>query len=136
MPIRVSNLRLGVDEPESLLPARLARLLGLPPEAIQQWRILRKTLDARDRSALQFVYAAEVTLPEDEGRILQHARKQARPPAVFGVFSAEELGLALGLENVIHTAFLAGRAAERWTQDVHRLSGFCPLLPESWREEP
>ena len=39
-------------------------------------------------------------------------------------------------ENVIHTAFLAGRAAERWTQDVERLSGFRPLLPESWREEP
>ena len=64
------------------------------------------------------------------------ARRQPRVPGLIGAFSAAELGLALGAENVIHTAFLAGRAADRWAQDVHRLSGFCPLLPESWREEP
>ena len=69
-------------------------------------------------------------------KLIAQARKLAVPPRVFGLFAAAELGLALGGENVIHTAFLAGRAADRWAQDVHRLSGFCPLLPESWREEP
>ena len=69
-------------------------------------------------------------------KLWAQARKQPRPPGLFGVFTAQELGLALGLENVIHTAFLAGRAADRWAQDACRLSGFCPLLPESWREEP
>jgi hypothetical protein len=58
-----------------------------------------------------------------------------RPVEVCGAFSAEELGLALGLDNVIHLALLAGRRAERWTEDVHRLAGFRPLLPECWREE-
>ena len=53
----------------------------------------------------------------------------------MGVYTALELGLALGRENVIHTAFLAGRGADRWTFDVLRLSGFRPLLPLSWREE-
>ena len=61
---------------------------------------------------------------------------QPKPPRLIGVFSAAELGLALGLENVIHLVFLAGRGAERWTMDVERLAGFRPLLPESWREEP
>jgi len=42
----------------------------------------------------------------------------------------------LGGENVIHTAFLAGRGAERWALDARRLVGFRPLFPESWREEP
>ena len=69
-------------------------------------------------------------------KILQVVRRQTPGPGVFGLFSAEELGLALGLENVIHTAFLAGRAAERWAEDVRRLAGFGPLLPEDWREEP
>ncbi|MBP9756014.1 MAG: DNA-binding protein, partial [Phenylobacterium sp.] len=59
-----------------------------------------------------------------------------RAPKLLGLYSNEELGLALGGENVIHTAFLAGRGADQWTFDVHRLSGFRPLLPESWREEP
>jgi predicted RNA-binding protein YlxR (DUF448 family) len=69
-------------------------------------------------------------------KLLGIARKQSRPPRLMGVFTSAELGLALGLENVIHTAFLAGRAADRWTGDALRLSGFRPLLPESWREEP
>ena len=68
-------------------------------------------------------------------KILNVARKSPKPPQLCGLFDAEELGLALGAENVIHTAFLAGRGADRWTNDVRRLSGFRPLLPESWREE-
>jgi hypothetical protein len=72
--------------------------------------------------------------------MLQVARRAAAAgilaPKLSGLFTSEELGLALGLGNVIHLAFLAGRGAERWTLDVERLSGFCPLLPPSWREEP
>jgi len=86
MPIRVSNLRLSVDEPEAHLPGRLARILGLAPEAIHGWRILRKSLDARDRDALQFVYAAEVTVPQDEGSVIAHARRNARPPAQVDLY--------------------------------------------------
>ena len=58
-----------------------------------------------------------------------------QPADVCGAFSSEELGLATGQENVIHTVLLAGRRAERWTEEVRKLAGFCPLLPESWREE-
>jgi predicted RNA-binding protein YlxR (DUF448 family) len=64
------------------------------------------------------------------------AKALSAPPPVLGAFTSDELSLALGLGNVIHLIFLAGRGAERWTVDVERLSGFRPLLPESWREEP
>ena len=36
----------------------------------------------------------------------------------------------MGAPNVIHTAFLAGRGAERWTTEVERLAGFRPLFPQ------
>jgi predicted RNA-binding protein YlxR (DUF448 family) len=73
----------------------------------------------------------------DGRRKLDYAAKAlAIPPPVLGAFDSNELSLALGLGNVIHLAFLAGRGAERWTTDVERLAGFRPLLPESWREEP
>src|SRR5437762_915636 len=75
MPIRVSNLRLGLDEPETALGGQLAAALGLRPEAVGRWRILRKSLDARDRSALHFVYAAEVIVPEDEAQVVAAARR-------------------------------------------------------------
>jgi predicted RNA-binding protein YlxR (DUF448 family) len=63
------------------------------------------------------------------------AARQPNPVPVCGAFSSNELGLALGLENVIHVCLLAGRRAGSWTEEVQRLAGFRPLLPESWREE-
>src|SRR5258708_28530529 len=81
MALRVTNIRLGVDEPESALSGRLAKLLGLPPEALGSWRILRKSLDARDKDALQFVYHAEVRLPEGEARVLERIRGRVHAPA-------------------------------------------------------
>ena len=73
----------------------------------------------------------------DGRRKLQSAvRPGGAPATLIGLFTGEELSLALGAENVIHTAFLAGRSADRWASDAQRLSGFRPLFPESWREEP
>ena len=73
-------------------------------------------------------------------RPAQAARpRRAAPPSqprVLATFSSAELSLALGAPNVIHTAFLAGRGAERWTVDVERLAVSVRSFPESWREEP
>src|SRR5947209_20500400 len=78
MPVRVSNLRLPLGEPETALPEHLARALGLSPPAITRWRILRKSLDARRKDALQFVYTAEVCCPCEEARIVALARGKQR----------------------------------------------------------
>ncbi len=72
---------------------------------------------------------------DGRGKLLALARHIRPEPRILGLFTSTELGLALGAENVIHTAFLAGRSAGSWTQEVERLTGFRPLLPESWREE-
>ena len=47
MPIRLSNIRLGVDESELALAGRLASALDVRPSDIERWRILRKSLDVR-----------------------------------------------------------------------------------------
>lgn len=73
MAIRVSNVRLGLDEPEAALPERLAHVLGLPASMLASWRILRKSLDARVKDAMHFVYTAEVVLGEDEGAVAARA---------------------------------------------------------------
>src|SRR5687768_599458 len=78
MPLRVTNLRLDIDQPEACLPEHLARVLGLRPAEFASWRILRKSLDARDGHALRFVYALEVSLPWDEPRLAELARKRSR----------------------------------------------------------
>lgn len=73
MSIRVSNLRLPVEEPEVLLPNHLARALGVSPTELTRWRIVRKALDLRDKRQLRFVYNFEVELPENEGAVVARA---------------------------------------------------------------
>jgi len=69
MPLRVTNIRLPVEAAEETLPEALARRLRVKPTDIASWRILRKSLDARKRDALQFVYSAMVELPDAEQRL-------------------------------------------------------------------
>src|SRR3981081_3094776 len=69
MALRISDVRLGVDEPEMRLPERLPAAIGVAPSDLLRWRILRKALDARDKDALQFVYTAEVAVADEETRL-------------------------------------------------------------------
>ena len=71
----------------------------------------------------------------EDGRtkLLAAVEKSSRTVEVCGLFPSCDLGLALGLENAIHHVLPAGRRAERWSEEVRRLAGFRPLLPESWR---
>lgn len=63
MKYRVANIRTEVSAPEAELPVRVARAIGLQPQDIASWRILRKSLDARQRRQLQFIYTVEADIP-------------------------------------------------------------------------
>src|SRR6266508_2340272 len=78
MSIRVSNLRLPVEEPEAALPDHLARALGVSASELTRWRIVRKALDLRDKRHLRFVYNFEVDLPADESRVADRAAGHAQ----------------------------------------------------------
>jgi hypothetical protein len=124
------------DQVEILLKRRLLSALGLARRAGEITSGFEKVSSAISSGKAAWLIEASDGAADGRRKLFAQARKHPVPPKVFGLFSSAELGLALGGENVIHTAFLAGRAADRWAQDARRLSGFCPLLPESWREEP
>lgn len=65
MLLRVSNLHTPVGLSESELPELLCRHLQLPADQLRSWRILRKSLDARQKRNLQFVYSLIVDVPDD-----------------------------------------------------------------------
>jgi predicted RNA-binding protein YlxR (DUF448 family) len=124
------------DQVERLLRTRLLSALGLARRSGDLTSGFEKVSSAIVGGKAAWLIEASDGASDGRRKILSQARKQTPPPGVVGVFSSTELGLALGLENVIHTAFLAGRAAGRWAEDARRLEGFSPLLPEDWREEP
>lgn len=123
------------DRVEALLRRRLLEGLGLAKRAGELISGYEKVAAALNAGKAAWLVEAADGAADGRRKILNVARKSPSPPQVLGLFKAEELGLALGAENVIHTAFLAGRSADHWTRDVRRLAGFSPLLPESWREE-
>lgn len=65
MPLRVSSLQLPVECPESELPEAISRHLGVDPGDLMSFRILRKSLDARQRFELKFVYTVAVETSDD-----------------------------------------------------------------------
>lgn len=123
------------DQVDLLLRKRVLDALGLAKRAGDLISGFEKVAAALTAGKAAWLVEAADGAADGRRKILNVARKSPKPPQVCGLFDAEELGLALGAENVIHTAFLAGRGADRWTADVRRLAGFRPLLPESWREE-
>ncbi len=123
------------DQVEALLRRRVLDGLGLAKRAGDLISGFEKVAAALSAGKAAWLIEAADGAADGRRKISNVARKSPNPPQVLGLFTAEELGLALGGENVIHTAFLAGRGAGRWTEDVRKLAGFSPLLPESWREE-
>jgi hypothetical protein len=124
------------DQVEALLARRVLDGLGLARRAANLIFGFEKVRAAIAAGRVAWLVEANDGAPDGRAKLIALAKRQSNPPRVLAAFTAGELGLALGLENVVHLAFLAGRGAEPWTLDVQRLSGFRPLLPESWREEP
>ncbi|MAC55856.1 MAG: FAD-dependent oxidoreductase, partial [Gimesia sp.] len=76
MSLKVTNIRLPVEFPEQELAEKIAEQLGINANEIQNYRILRKSLDARSRHDLRFVYSAEVILPDEAG-VLKKLRDES-----------------------------------------------------------
>src|SRR5689334_20836125 len=153
MPIRVTNLRLGLDEPPEALPEHLGRLLGVSPAGLE-WRILRKSLDTRDKRDIHFVYNAEVRLADDEERIVRHARGggatvelHAEPPFALPEPGSRPLPhrpvvIGSGPGGLVAAYFLAeqgyaplvlerGKAVSERIRDVHAFDRGGPFDPHS-----
>ncbi len=120
------------DQVEMLLARRVLDSLGLARKAGSIISGYEKVVAALGTGKVAWLIEASDGAEDGRRKILSAARKAPTPPRLLGAFNSDELGLALGGENVIHTALLAGRGIERWTLDVERLSGFRPLLPPDW----
>ncbi len=122
-----------VETVESLLFRRCLDQLGLARrEGVLISGFEKAAAAIRSGRAAWLVEAADGSA-DGRGKLLALARHQTPPPKVCGLFSADDLSLALGLENAIHAVLLAGGRADRWTTEVERLAGFRPLTPPEWR---
>ncbi len=117
------------DQVEALLHSRLLSALGLARKAGDLTFGFEKVLAVVGQGKAAWLIEASDGAEDGRRKVLAAARRAPSQPRLLATFSSSELSLALGAPNVIHTAFLAGRGAERWTFDVERLAGFRPLSP-------
>ena len=131
MSLKIADIMLGLDDSEEELPARMAARLGVGPDAIGRWRILRKSLDARRQGEIRFVYAAEVELPGDE-----EALRSRRLGPGIEVFEAERFDWPdrPGAEPLRNRPLIVGAGpAGLFAAYFLALDGYRPLVLERGR---
>ena len=75
--LRLTELKLPLDHPASALRDAVLAMLGIPPDDLLELSVARRGYDARRRSAINLVYAVDVTL-RNEAEILSRFRADPR----------------------------------------------------------
>jgi len=120
------------DTVESLLVRRCLDQLGLARREGVLISGFEKSLANIRAGKVAWIVEASDGSADGRGKLLALAGHMSPPPKVCGTFSADDLSLALGLENAIHAVLLTGGRADRWTIEVERLAGFRSLIPSDW----
>ena len=73
--IAISNLKLWPGEDEAKLKTLAAKALRVPEGRIQSLTIRKKSLDARKKDELKWIYTVGVTVDGDEGKLLAKCKQ-------------------------------------------------------------
>lgn len=71
--IRITDLKLPVDGTEGQLKKKAAKSLGIPVEALLEMQIFRRSLDARKKDQIHYVYVLDVAVA-DEKKVISKAK--------------------------------------------------------------
>ena len=149
--LKISNIKLSPDQPESLLRSRAAQLLRVEETEITLLQITHKSVDARRKSDVHLVYGVRVFLRDEmradisgAGITSEHvcqyrfpyaAEHAPTPPVLIvgagpaGLFCA----LCLSRAGVRCTLIDRGRPVEQRQRDVSAFWGGGALNPEFQR---
>lgn len=65
MLFRIQDLRLHIDQDEAILKVKAAKALGISEDDILSYRIVKESIDARDKQNIFFHYTIDATLADD-----------------------------------------------------------------------
>lgn len=64
--IRVNQIKLPLSHTQEDILYKTAKILRIPPEKIQSWRIVKKSVDARKKPEIMVIYSADVQVEAQE----------------------------------------------------------------------
>lgn len=150
MPFLLRNLTLQPGEDEGRLAVLAARCLGLDPATLQQFRILRKGVDARKKPRVLLVYTVSFSLADEavfwkrhhatpnleqlpvESPVIFSKSSCTSPIVIIGMGPAGLFcALRLAAHGISATILERGRPVEERVRDVARFWRNGELDPES-----
>lgn len=72
--LRVSQVKVSLDEDEKLLENKLRSKLKLGKKTVMSYQIHRRNIDARDKRMIYFVYSIDVKLEKDKEKEILHKK--------------------------------------------------------------
>ena len=92
--LRLTELKLPLDHPETALRAAIVQRLGVVDDDIVGFTVHKRSYDARKRRAVSLIYTVDVELRDGLEKTIEHARTWAgvekRAPAEQSVAAAAE----------------------------------------------
>ncbi|MFO0819647.1 MAG: hypothetical protein U1A77_16995 [Pirellulales bacterium] len=131
MSLRLTNLELPVELPEEALREKIAQRLLARPADVSQWKVLRRSLDARSRDSLKYVYSILIDWPDESSFLARHSSLRGVEPFTPEVFVHPPTGAQpLDERPVVVGSGPAGLLAAYYLAE----RGFFPIILE--RGEP
>ena len=59
---RIHQIKLEINEPKENIPQKIIRKTGLTGAEITDWKIVRESLDSRDKSRIMWVYSVDFNI--------------------------------------------------------------------------
>lgn len=130
MALVVRNITLKLDEPEEVLLIRAARRLGVGLDAISQFAVVRRSLDARRDRELQFVYTLELALA-DGSRAERACLRRIHGRNVDRIEVSPPAGIEPGHEPLLHQPVIVGFGPAGMFAALRLAEmGYCPIVLE------
>jgi len=63
---RIHEIKLNIDEDKSKIPDRIISKLGKPELKVTEYRIVKESIDARDKGDIKFVYSIDFSIDDPE----------------------------------------------------------------------
>ncbi len=64
--LRISQIKIPVQEKQTVLEAQICRILRLPPEKLLSWEISRRSIEARRGERLSYVYSVDAAVRNED----------------------------------------------------------------------
>ena len=73
--LRISGIRLGLDQEEGSIPSEISKKLRISETEVKAWRIWKKSVDARRKSNISFVYTVDFKTAIDKAILKKFGKK-------------------------------------------------------------